>query len=203
LGSYSFDGVVPVVDRSAFVHPDAVLIGDVVVEAGCYIGPFASLRGDFGQVRIGAGANVQDGCVLHAYPDAAVVVAPGAHVGHGATLHGCSIESGAFIGIGSIVLDGAVIGERAMLGAGTFIKAGFRVPPGQLAMGMPGRIIRELTEEELAWAAGGPRIYSALAERSLATMRPVEPLAEIEPDRPRVRPIAGSSIPLNERRARN
>jgi phenylacetic acid degradation protein len=196
---YSIDGVVPVVEPTAFVHPQAVLIGDVIVGAGCYIGPMASLRGDFGRIVVGAGSNVQDSCVLHAYPEADLILEPGAHVGHTAVLHGCTIRSGAFIGIASVVLDGAVVGEKALVGANSLITAGFEAPPRHLLLGSPARVIRELNDTELAWMESGPRTYSELAQRCLRTLQPATPLSEVEPNRKRVARDASAGPPLHER----
>ena len=201
MPSYEIDGVVPVVDPTAFVHESAVLIGDVIVGPGCYIGPHASLRGDFGRIIVGEGSNVQDNCVIHAFPGADAVLKPGAHIGHGVTLHGCTIGSYALIGIGSIVLDGAVIEDEALLGAGSLVTAGSRIPAGMLALGRPAKAVRELDAGTLAWKRNGVRIYQDLARRSLATLRPVTPLTEVETDRQRVSTGTDVSKPLHERRA--
>ncbi|GAB3119529.1 gamma carbonic anhydrase family protein [Glaciibacter psychrotolerans] len=198
---YEIDGVVPVVDPTAFVHESAILIGDVIVEAGCYIGPNASLRGDFGRILVGAGSNVQDNSVIHAFPGADAVLSPGSHIGHGVTLHGCTIGSYALIGIGSIVLDGAEIGHDALIGAGSLVTAGSRIPAGVLAHGRPATVVRELDEDTLSWKRDGVRIYQELAQRSLGTLRRVEPLAQPESDRPRVSTGPDVSRPLHESRA--
>ncbi len=202
MGIYEIDGVVPVVHPEAFVHPDAVLIGDVIVGRGTYVGPMASLRGDFGRIVVGEGANVQDGCVMHAYPGADCVVEDEGHIGHVAVLHGCTIRRGALVGISSVILDGADVGARSLVGAHSFLRAGFEVPEEHLAAGSPARIIRPLTETELAWKANGIRVYQDLARRSLATLRPVTPLAEVEPDRRRVSTGRDVAAPPHERRAR-
>jgi phenylacetic acid degradation protein len=172
---YSLEGLVPVVDRTAFVHPQAVLIGDVIVAAHCYVGPGASLRGDFGRVIMSAGSNVQDCCVLHSFPSKDTLLEEDTHIGHGAVLHGCTIRRGALIGIGAIVMDDAVVEEEAFVGAASFVRAGFVVPA---------RIVRTLTPEELAWKAAGTREYQELAERCLATLKACQPLAAPEANRP-------------------
>ncbi len=201
MGIYEIDGVVPVVHPEAFVHPEAVLIGDVIIGAGSYIGPLASLRGDFGRITIGAGANVQDTCVVHCFPGADCIVEDDGHIGHGAVLHGCTIRSGALVGMHAIVMDGVDVGERALVAAGSFVRAGFVVPPEMLAAGNPAEIVRELDAETLAWKANGPRVYQELARRSLATLREVTPLTEPEPDRPRVSTGKDVSVPLHELRS--
>jgi phenylacetic acid degradation protein len=192
---YSIDGLVPVVDPAAFVHPQAVLIGDVIVAAGCYVGPGASLRGDFGRIVVGRGSNVQDNCILHAFPGKDTLLEDDAHIGHGAVLHGCIVRRGALIGIGAIVMDDAVVEEEAIVGAASFVPAAFTVPRRSLAMGVPARVVRELKPEEIAWKAEGTREYQDLARRSLATLRECQPLAVPEPDRPRYR--GGAAVPLH------
>ena len=185
LTVYSIDGVTPVVDPGAFVHPSAVLIGDVIVGPGCYIGPAACLRGDFGRLEVRAGANIQDTCVLHAFPGHDTVVEEGGHIGHGAVLHGCIVQRNALIGMNAVVNDNAVIGESAIVAAMAFVKAGMIVPPRTLVAGMPATVIRALTDTELAWKSEGTASYHELARRSLATMRATAPLAAPEADRPR------------------
>ncbi len=202
---YAIDAVVPVVAPGAFVHPDAVLIGDVQIAPDCYIGPTASLRGDFGRILVGTGSNVQDGCVLHAFPGQDMTLHPGSHVGHGAILHGCTVHAGALIGMNSVVLDGAVIESGALVAAGTVVPAGLVVPAGHLVAGVPGRVVRELDEESRAWQANGVRTYQELAVRSLAGMQRVTPLEAPEVDRPRIQATgsAANSLPLHQRRERN
>jgi phenylacetic acid degradation protein len=186
LTVYAIDGVTPVVDPTAYVHPSAVLIGDVIVGAGCYIGPAACLRGDFGRLDIRAGANVQDTCVLHAFPGHDTLVEEGGHIGHGAVLHGCIIQRNALVGMNAVVNDNAVIGESAIVAAMAFVKAGMIVPPRTLVAGVPAKVVRALTEMELAWKVEGTESYHQLTRRSLATMRATTPLAAPEPDRKRL-----------------
>ncbi len=183
---YSIDGVVPVVDPTTFVHPTASLIGDVIVGPGCYIGPGASLRGDFGRIVMKAGSNFQDGCVAHSFPGMDAVMEENAHVGHGAVLHGCTVGRHALIGMNAVVMDGAVVGESAFVGAMTFIKAGFEVPARSLVQGVPGRVLRALTQAEIDWMPEGTRVYQELARRSLASLEPVDPLPAPEPGRRRL-----------------
>lgn len=200
MPAYAIDGVIPVVDPTAFVHPSAVLIGDVVIGAGCYIGPGASLRGDMGRIQVFAGANVQDGCVLHCFPGRETSVGPRGHVGHRATLHGCRIGSGALIGIGATVMDGAVIGERALVGAHSFVPADTTIRDGYLALGSPAKEMRALTDAELAWQSNGPVVYQELAVRSLASLREVDALPAL-PAGPRELSIGRErAIPLREYR---
>ncbi len=186
LTVYAIDGVTPVVDPTAYVHPSAVLIGDVVVGAGCYIGPCASLRGDFGRIDIRAGANLQDSCVTHGFPGIDTIVGEDGHIGHAAILHGCVVERNALVGMNAVVNDSAVIGESSIVAAMAFVKAKMIVPPRMLVAGMPARVVRELTQTELAWKVEGTQGYHELARRSLATMQATAPLAAVEPGRKRL-----------------
>jgi phenylacetic acid degradation protein len=198
--AYAIDGIVPVVDPSAFVHPTAVLIGDVIVGPRCYVGPLASLRGDFGRIVLGEGANLQDTCVMHSFPGKDCVIEPDGHVGHGAVLHGCRIGRNVLVGMNAVVMDGAEIGESSILAAMAFVKANTTIPPRSLAAGIPARVIRELTEDEIAWKTQGTATYQALAVRSLKSLTPVEPLTAVEPDRKRIE--AGQFEPLYAARKR-
>jgi phenylacetic acid degradation protein len=186
LRVYAIDGIVPVVDPTAFVHPSAVLIGDVIVGPGCYVGPCASLRGDFGRLILERGANLQDTCVMHGFPGTDTVVEEDGHIGHGAVLHGCRIGRNALVGMNAVIMDNAVIGESSIVAASAFVKAGAEIPPRSLAAGMPAKVIRALSDEEIAWKVDGTRTYQDLARRSLATMTECDPLSEIEPDRKRI-----------------
>ncbi len=186
ISVYSIDGVTPVVDPSAFVHPSAVLIGDVIVGAGCYVGPCASLRGDFGRIEMRAGSNLQDGCIMHGFPGTDTVVGESGHIGHGAVLHGCVIARNALVGMNAVINDNAVVGESAIVAAMAFVKAGMTIPPRTLAAGVPARILRDLTEQEMAWKVEGTESYRELTRRSLATMIRTEPLAHVDEGRKRI-----------------
>jgi phenylacetic acid degradation protein len=183
---WTIDGITPVVDPTAFVHPSATLIGDVIVGPGVYVGPSASLRGDFGRIVLEEGANVQDCCIVHGFPDEDTVIEANGHVGHGAILHACRIGRHALVGMNAVVNDNAVIGEWAMVAALAFVKAGMEVPPRTLVAGIPAKPVRELTEDELRWKGDATRQYQELAVRSLRTMRETTALAAVEPDRPRL-----------------
>jgi len=180
---YTFDGIKPVVHPSAFVHPTAILIGDVLVGPRCYIGPGASLRGDAGQLVLKEGCNVQDNCVVHSFPGAEMVIEEDGHIGHGAVLHGCRISRNALVGISAVVMDGAVIGASSIIAAMAFIKTGMEVPPRHLAAGIPAKIVRPLSDKEVAWKRTATAFYHRLAVLSLQTMQETTALAEAEPDR--------------------
>ncbi|WP_426115078.1 phenylacetic acid degradation protein PaaY [Massilia sp. PWRC2] len=183
---YSINGVTPVVHPSAYVHPSAVLIGDVIVGPRCYVGPLASMRGDFGRLILEEGANLQDCCVMHGFPADDTVVEVDGHIGHGAILHGCRVKRNAMVGMNSVVMDQAVVGEDAIIAANSFIKAGMVIPPRSLVMGSPARVVRELNDKEIAWKRFGTTQYQDLTVRSLQTMRAVDSLDEVEPDRQRI-----------------
>lgn len=182
---YSIDGVTPVVHPEAFVHPTACLIGDVIVGAGVFIGPGASLRGDFGRLLIGEGSNIQDNCIVHGFPGQDTVIEADSHIGHGAIIHTAHICRNALIGMHAVIGDNAEIGESAFVGALAFVKAGMKVPPRTLAAGMPAKVVRELSEKELAWKLGATRHYQRLAVRCRESLRETEALTEVEPDRQR------------------
>ena len=184
MPAYEFEGLRPVVDASAFVHETAVLIGDVTIGPGCLVGPGASLRGDIGRITVGAGANIQDNCILHCFPGKAVVVETDGHIGHGAILHGCTVKHNALIGMNAVVMDDVVIGAESIVAAMAFVKAGTVVAARSLVAGIPAKIIRELRADEVDWKSKGTEIYQQLVRRYLATSRTVDPLREPEPDRP-------------------
>jgi phenylacetic acid degradation protein len=193
---YAIDGITPVVHPSAFVHPSAVLIGDVIVGERAYIGPCASLRGDFGRIVVEEGANIQDTCMLHGFPGKDTVVGAQSTIGHGAVLHGCVVGRGALVGMNSVVNDNAEVGEDAVVAALAFVKAEDRIPPRALAVGIPAKVIRTLSPQELRWKKDNMQLYQQLAVRSATTMREVEALAAVEPNRKRI-DIPGA-VPLSE-----
>ena len=185
MGIYAWDGIVPVVDPLAFVHPDAVVIGDVIIGPACYVGPGAVLRGDFGRIVMEVGSNLQETCVVHAFPGKDVVIEESGHIGHGAVLHGCRIGRGAMVGMNAVVMDEAVVGPESIIAALAFVKAGAVIPPRSLAVGSPAKVIRELSDDEVAWKAQGTAIYQRLALEAPEKLRPVEPLRAVEDGRRR------------------
>jgi phenylacetic acid degradation protein len=183
---YSIEGVVPVVHPSAYVHPTAVLIGDVIVGPDCYVGPCASLRGDFGRIVLERGVNVQDTCVVHGFPDRDTVVEENGHIGHGAVLHSCVVRRDALVGMNAVVMDEAEVGEAAIVAACAFVPAGKQIPARSLAAGVPAKVLRELSDDEIAWKREGTETYQHLTRRCHASLTEVQPLAQAESDRPRV-----------------
>ncbi|MCI1012228.1 phenylacetic acid degradation protein PaaY [Herbaspirillum sp. C7C2] len=194
MPSYAIEDVIPVVHPTAYVHPTAVLIGDVIVGADCYVGPAACLRGDFGRIVLQRGANVQDTCVIHGFPGHDTVVGENGHIGHGAVLHSCTVQRDALVGMNAVVMDEAVVGEQAIVAACAFVRAGMQVPLRTLVAGLPAKVVRELSPEEIAWKQTGTSTYHDLTRRSLLSLREVSPLSEIEENRPalaapRVQPL--------------
>ncbi|WP_310384138.1 phenylacetic acid degradation protein PaaY [Roseateles sp.] len=181
---YAIDGVIPVVHPSAYVHPTAVLIGDVIVGPDCYVGPLASLRGDFGRIVLQAGANVQDSCVMHGFPGSETVVEERGHIGHGAVLHGCVVRHDALVGMNAVVMDAAEVGAYSIVAACAFVRAGEKLPEKSLIAGLPAKVLRLLSDDEIKWKLAGTRTYQDLTRRCLASLQEVQPLAELEADRP-------------------
>lgn len=183
---YAFDGLVPVVDPQAFVHPTAMLIGDVIIGPRCFVGPGAVLRGDLGRLVLKASSNVQDTRVLHSFPDGDVVIEEDGHVGHGAVLHGCTVRRNAMIGINAVVLDEAEIGAEVIVAAGAMVPAGFKVTERTLVAGLPARVVRPLTDADIARKSEGTRIYQDLTARALRSLNACAPLPSPEAQRPRL-----------------
>ncbi|WP_010138698.1 phenylacetic acid degradation protein PaaY [Oceanicola sp. S124] len=182
---YAFEGRVPVVDEATFLHPTAVLIGDVQIGPGCYIGPSASLRGDFGRIIVRGQASVQDNCTMHTGAGSDCIVERGATIGHGAVLHGCLIGDHALVGMNAVVLDEAEIGAECLVAAMSLVRSGMQVGPRRLIAGNPARALRELRPDQIVWKQDGEGEYERLARRSRAGLVECEPLRQAEKNRPR------------------
>ena len=180
---YEFEGHRPVVHESAFVHPSASVIGNVIIGRDVYVGPGAAIRGDWGAVVIEDGCNVQENCVIHMFPGTTVVLEENAHMGHGAVVHGARIGRNVLIGMNAVVMDGAEVGESCVIGALTLVPSEMRIPPRTLVVGNPGRIVKRITDEMIAWKSNGTRLYQTLPKRLHETLKPCEPLREVPPDR--------------------
>ena len=188
---YELNGIVPVIDPSSFVHPDAILIGDAIVGPNCYVGPGAVMRGDFGRLILETGVNIQDNCILHGFPGTDTVVEEDGHIGHGAVLHGCRIGPNALVGMNSVINDDAVIGAECIVAAMAFVRAGEEFPPRSLIAGIPAKILRQVSDDEIEWKSSGTRDYQTLTKRSLETLKSATALSAPEADRPRM-PVASS-----------
>ncbi len=193
---YSYDGVVPVIDPSAFVHPSAVVIGDVIIGPGVYVAPCASLRGDLGRIVIGAGSNIQDSAVVHGFPGTDTVIEENGHIGHGAIIHACTLRRNVLVGMNAVVMDFAEVGESSIVSASAFVAAKSVIPPKSLAVGVPAKVIRALTQDEMSWKLQATATYQQLCLDSRRSMVPCIPLAA--PEAGRRRCTALDVLPLSE-----
>jgi phenylacetic acid degradation protein len=181
---YEFDGFIPVVHESAFVHPQASVTGNVQIGRDVYIGPGAAIRGDWGGIEIGDGCNVQESCTIHMFPGIVVVLEPGAHIGHGAVVHGARIGADTLIGMNSVIMDNAEIGTGCVVGALSFVPTGMVIPPRKVVVGNPARIVKDVTDEMLAWKISGTRLYQELPAAMRDSWKVVEPLRALPANRP-------------------
>lgn len=182
---YAIDNFIPVIKSNTYIHPSAEIIGDVIIEEHCYIAAGAVLRGDFGRIYVGHHSNVQDNCVLHSFPDKDCHLEPYSHIGHCAILHGCRIGENSLIGMNAVVMDDAIIGQESVVAASSFVGAKFTCEPRSMVMGIPAKVARPIKDQEVNWKRQGTMEYVELADRSLKTMREIQPLTSIESDRPR------------------
>jgi phenylacetic acid degradation protein len=176
---FEFEGFVPVVHESAYVHPNATVTGNVVIGRDVYVGPGAAIRGDWGGVVIEDGCNVQESCTVHMFPGVTVVLEEAAHVGHGAVVHGARIGRNALIGMNAVVMDHAVVGAESIVGALCFVPSEMRIPERSVVVGNPGRVVKQVSDAMLAWKTEGTRLYQGLPARLRASLRPCEPLREM------------------------
>lgn len=181
---YSFKGHIPVIHESSFVHPLAAVTGNVIIGKDCYIGPGAAIRGDWGEIILEDGVNVQENCTIHMFPGKSITLKKGAHVGHGAIIHGANLGSNCLIGMNSVVMDGAVIGDECIVGAMSFIKGETIFPKRKLIVGNPAKIIKEVSDEMIAWKTAGTKLYQQLPSECHSTLKEVEPLRTIPDNRP-------------------
>ncbi len=180
---YSFEGFIPVVHPSAFIHPQAAVIGNVVIGKDVYIGPGAAIRGDWGGIVIEDGCNVQENCTVHMFPGITIYLRTGAHIGHGAIVHGAQIGKNCLVGMNAVLMDEVEIGDECIIGALTFIKNGEKIPGRSLVVGNPAKIIRTVSDEMMLWKTEGTRLYQSLPALCHASMHACEPLREIPADR--------------------
>lgn len=173
---YEFKGIRPVIDPSSFIHPQASVIGNVVIGKHCYIGPGAAIRGDFGRIVIKDGCNVQENCTIHMFPGVEVVLEKNAHIGHGAVMHGCKIGENCLIGMNAVIMDNVVLGEGCIVGALSFIKANEVYESRSLIVGNPAKKINEVSDEMLNWKTEGTKVYQQLAAEMLQSFKPCDPL---------------------------
>ncbi|HXT15136.1 MAG TPA: transferase hexapeptide repeat family protein [Gemmatimonadaceae bacterium] len=180
---YEFDGFRPVIHESAFIHPQAAVTGNVVIGRDVYVGPGAAIRGDWGGIVIEDGCNVQENCTVHMFPGVTVVLEASAHVGHGAIVHGARIGRNALIGMNAVIMDNAVVGAECIVGALTFVPADMQIPARKVVVGNPAKVVKDVSDDMIAWKTEGTRLYQALPARLYDTLRPCEPLRSVPQDR--------------------
>jgi phenylacetic acid degradation protein len=181
-GIFEFEGFRPVVHESAFVHPNATVTGNVIIGRDVYIGPGAALRGDWGGIVIEDGCNVQENCTIHMFPGITVVLERGAHIGHGAVVHGARICANALIGMNAVVMDNAVVGPASIVGALCFVPADMKIPERKVVVGNPAKIVKDVSDEMLAWKTEGTHLYQRLPAQLHSSLTPCEPLRELPGD---------------------
>ncbi len=182
---YSFQGYIPVVHESSFVHPLAAVTGNVIIGKNCYIGPGAAIRGDWGQIILEDGVNVQENCTVHMFPGKSITLKESAHIGHGAIIHGANIGRNVLVGMNTVIMDDAEIGDESIVGAMAFVKAETKIPKRSLVVGNPAKVIKEVSDEMIAWKTKGTQLYQQLSKDCHDSLREVEPLREVPKDRPK------------------
>jgi len=186
---FEFKGYKPVVHESSFVHPDATVTGNVIIGKDCYVGPGAALRGDWGQIIIEDGCNVQENCTIHMFPGVTVLLMEGSHIGHGAIIHGATIGKNCLVGMNAVIMDNVQLGDESIVGALTFIKEGEIIPARSMVVGNPGKIIKRVSDEMLAWKTEGTRLYQQLPAICKNTLNPCKPMRTTPDQRP-IQPVS-------------
>ena len=178
---YSFNGFIPVVHESSFIHPLAAVTGNVIIGKNCYIGPGAAIRGDWGKIIIEDGCNVQENCTIHMFPGLTVLLKEAAHIGHGAIVHGAVIGKNSLVGMNAVIMDHVELGDECIVGALAFIKENEKIPPRSLLAGNPAKIIKQVTDEMIAWKTAGTKLYQQLPSDMMNAWKACEPLREFPP----------------------
>jgi carbonic anhydrase/acetyltransferase-like protein (isoleucine patch superfamily) len=181
---FEFNGYRPVVHESSFIHPNATVTGNVIIGKNVYIGPGAALRGDWGQIIISDGCNVQENCTIHMFPGVTVLLKEGAHIGHGAIVHGGTIGKNVLIGMNAVVMDNVEVGDNCIIGALCFVPDGMIIPERKIVVGNPAKIVKEVSDEMIAWKTKGTELYQQLPAELYATLKPCEPLREMPKELP-------------------
>ena len=184
MAIYEFNGFKPVIKPSSFIHPQASVTGNVIIGENVYVGPGAAIRGDWGQIIIEDGCNIQENCTIHMFPGTTVHLKKGAHVGHGAIIHGAILEENCMIGMNSVIMDDVVIGKESIVGALCFVSANTNIPERSLVVGNPAKIVKQVSDEMIAWKTEGTKLYQKLPQDCHSSLLPCEPLTEIEENRP-------------------
>ncbi|TNE29554.1 MAG: transferase hexapeptide repeat family protein [Bacteroidetes bacterium] len=184
MAIYKFNGFTPVIHPSAFVHPQANVTGDVIIGQDVYIGPGCVLRGDWGRIVIEDGCNVQENCTVHMFPGVTVTLHKGAHIGHGAIVHGATVGENCLVGMNAVLMDEVVVEKECIIGALCFVPQKMHIPERSVVVGNPAKIVKEVTDEMIDWKTEGTKIYQGLPKELHETLEEVEPLTEIESNRP-------------------
>lgn len=180
---YEFNGYVPVIDSSSFIHPQASVTGNVIIGKQVYIGPGAAIRGDFGQIIIEDGCNVQENCTIHMFPGVTVYLRKNAHIGHGAIIHGAEIGENCLVGMNAVIMDHVKLGKECIVGALCFIPADTVIPERKVVVGNPAKVVKDVSDDMIEWKSEGTRIYQQLASDCNHTLKSCEPLREVPADR--------------------
>ncbi len=178
---FEFNGYRPVIDRSAFIHPNATVTGNVIIGKNVYVGPGAAIRGDWGKIIIEDGCNVQENCTIHMFPGTTVTLRESAHIGHGAIVHGATIGKNCLVGMNSVIMDNAVIGDECIIGSLCFVPAEMVIEKRKVVVGSPAKIVKEVSDEMIAWKTKGTELYQRLPADCYATLKPCEPLRRVPP----------------------
>ncbi len=181
---YEFKGFIPVIHESSFIHPQAAVTGNVIIGKNVYVGPGAAIRGDWGEIIIEDGCNIQENCTIHMFPGKTMTLKAGAHIGHGAIIHGANIGANSLIGMNAVIMDNVDLGDECIVGALSFIKAGMQIPNRKMVVGNPATIIKEVSDEMIEWKTKGTALYQQLPKECYETLKEVEPLREISSNRP-------------------
>ena len=176
---YEFKNYIPVIHESSFIHPLAAITGNVIIGKNCYVGPGAAIRGDWGKIIIEDGCNVQENCIIHMFPGVTVLLKESAHIGHGAIIHGATIGKNCLVGMNAVIMDNVELGDECIIGALTFIKQDEKIPARSLVAGNPGKIIKQVSDEMIAWKTEGTKLYQALPKEMFESWKEVEPLREV------------------------
>jgi phenylacetic acid degradation protein len=182
---YSFKDFIPVIHPSSFIHPLAAVTGNVIIGKDCYIGPGAALRGDWGAIIVEDGCNVQENCIIHMFPGAAVLLKEGSHIGHGAIVHGAVIGKNCLIGMNTVVMDNVEIGDECIIGALALVRENEKIPSRSVVVGNPAKVIKQVSDEMLKWKTEGTHLYQQLPRECIESLKPCEPLRELPADRPK------------------
>ncbi len=181
---FEFNGYRPVIDRSAFIHPNATVTGNVIIGRDVYVGPGAAIRGDWGQIIIEDGCNVQENCTVHMFPGTTVTLKEGAHIGHGAIIHGATIGKNCLVGMNAVIMDDVVVGDGCIIGALAFVPANTVIENRKVVVGNPAKAVKDVSDEMLEWKTAGTKLYQQLPADCRATLKPCEPLRRLPAYRP-------------------